>query len=386
VSKPRLIVVGPLPPPTHGVTVSTSLVLANRYLHERFVVEHLDTSDPRPARTIGVWDPTNVVLAFRAAMLLVRLSRGKQGTLYLPLSQGAAGFLRDSIFILYGAVRGWKVAGHLRGGEFDAFYRSCGRARRAWIRFTLRHVSSVAVVGSTLRSVFDGLLTVDKIAVVRNGTPDPNPDGCSRDRATVLFLSNLWRRKGVREALDAALHVIREHPDARFAFVGEWEDDELERDSRSRVRAYTDRIQFHAAAIGDEKRRLLLSASLLLFPPQAPEGHPRVVLEAMSAGLPVVTTARGAIAETVVNGESGIVLDDPEPEALARAILRLLRDDDVRERMGRAARARYLALFTQEQADRRLADWLEEVAFRDPGRRFRVRRAEDATCSRRRVS
>jgi glycosyltransferase involved in cell wall biosynthesis len=355
-------VVGPLPPPTHGVTVSTALVLANPHLHERFEVAHLDTSDPRPARTIGVWDLTNLILGFRAAMRLVRLLRGERGTVYLPLSQGAPGFLRDSLFIHCAAVRGWKVAGHLRGSEFQAFYVSSNRALRGWIRLTLQQLASVAVMGSTLRSVFDRLLAAEKIAVVPNGTPDLNPDGCARHPATVLFLSNLWRRKGVREALAASLHVIREHPEARFLFVGEWEDVRLERDARSLVRPCGDRIQFRRPATGEEKRRLLLSASVLLFPPPAPEGHPRVVLEAMSAGLPVVTTARGAIVETVVNGESGIVLEDPEPEALAAAILRLLRDDAWRERMGAAARARYLAFFTQEQADARLADWLAEVA------------------------
>ena len=105
-----------------------------------------------------------------------------------------------------------------------------------------------------------------------------------------------------------------------------------------------------------------MSSSVLLFPPSEPEGHPRVVLEAMSAGLPVVTTDRGAIAETVADGQTGFVLPDPDPETLAERLLRLLEDAELRTQMGQASRARYLELFTQERADERLADWLAGVA------------------------
>ena len=53
-----IVIVGPLPPPIHGVTVSTSLVLRNELLRERFDVEHLDTSDHRTGRNVGTWDAT----------------------------------------------------------------------------------------------------------------------------------------------------------------------------------------------------------------------------------------------------------------------------------------------------------------------------------------
>ena len=82
----------------------------------------------------------------------------------------------------------------------------------------------------------------------------------------------------------------------------------------------------------------------------------------MAAGLPVIATDRGAIAETVVDGECGYVLADPDPSELAERMLRLLDDPELRSSMSRAARSRYLARFTQEAADRALADWLTRVA------------------------
>src|SRR5437879_11014925 len=174
-SKPRLIVVGPLPPPIHGVAVSTSLVLVNRELHDRFEVEHLDTSDHRPGENIGKWELGNVLIGLRNTSQLIRLLRGRRGVVYLPLSQSPA-FVRDSVFIHVAHLAGWQVALHLRGSEFQHFYARSSRALRLWIRLTLRRVASAAVMGAALRCVFGGLIPPDRIAVVPNGPPHPRPD------------------------------------------------------------------------------------------------------------------------------------------------------------------------------------------------------------------
>jgi phosphatidylinositol alpha-1,6-mannosyltransferase len=75
-----------------------------------------------------------------------------------------------------------------------------------------------------------------------------------------------------------------------------------------------------------------------------------------------VTTKRGAFPDTVQDGESAFVLDGPDPDELAERVLLLLGDPHLREKMGRAARARYEAHYTQDRADQRLADWLTRVA------------------------
>jgi glycosyltransferase involved in cell wall biosynthesis len=156
--------------------------------------------------------------------------------------------------------------------------------------------------------------------------------------------------------------VLDRHASAQFVFAGTWEDASLERELHERVAGASGRIRFLPSVGGEEKRTLLLTSSILLFPPVEPEGHPRVVLEALAAGLPVVTTDRGTISETVVDGESGLVLPTSNPEELAAAILRILDDEGLRGRLARGARTRYLECYTQEKADETLAAWLARVA------------------------
>jgi glycosyltransferase involved in cell wall biosynthesis len=362
----RLVVIGPLPPPYHGVTVSTGLLVGSEELRRRFSVEHVDSSDHRTAANTGRWDVRNVLIALRSAAALARRMRGSRGVVYLSLSQGTAALVRDCLYVQIAARAGWKVAAHLRGGEFQEVYRSQRAVMRWLIRSSLGRVDSVAVLGASLRWLFEGLVPPNRIAVVPNGTPEPQLNGTARDPNTALFLSNLRRRKGLIEAVQAARMVVGEHPDARFLFVGEWESRELESMIRAEVGG-EERIRFLPLATGAAHGRALASAAFLLFPPVEPEGHPRVVLEALAAGLPVVTTDRGAIRETVVDGECGFVLTEPDPRELADRMLRLLRDPDLRERMSEAARNRYLERFTQGATDRALAAWLEEVA-RAPAR------------------
>ena len=363
--KPRLIVVGPLPPPIHGVAVSTSLVLGSAAVKESFAVEHLDTSDHRRSRNVGRWDLENIRLGLRALAVLNRLLGGRRGVVYLPLSQNSAAFLRDSLFILLARIRGWKVAAHLRGSDFPTFLASSNPALRAWIRWTLERMNSVAVMGDSLRWVLGGLVPDERLAVVPNGTPEPFDRGVVRDPERVLFLSNLRPRKGVVEAVEAALLVLARRPSARFIFAGAWEGSELERDLRSRTAAVNGSIDFRLPIEGQAKDELLQSAAVLLFPPVEPEGHPRVLLEAMAAGLAIVTTDRGAIRETVGEDAAEFVLDEPEPDALAKCVLRLLAEGSLRERLAASALRRYRARFTQEEADRRLVEWLTRVASDD---------------------
>jgi glycosyltransferase involved in cell wall biosynthesis len=358
----RLIVIGPIPPPVHGVAVSTSLVLANPLLPERFDVVHIDTTDPEGISNMGKWNPTNLFLGLRSLFRLAWLLRGRPGIVYLPMSENMGGFTRDSLFICLSAARGWKTTVHNRNSLFRNFYDAQGLLFRAWIRFTLRRITALAVLGESIRHLFSGLVPEERIAVVQNGTPSFDRGNLEPDPHRVLYLSNLVRKKGADFAVKSALLVLERDPHAEFVFAGAWEDEGFEHQLRSLAASANGRITFLPPCSGIAKRDLMASAWVLLFPVAWGEGHPRIILEALAAGLPVVTTDRATIAETVGDGVCGFVLEDPVPEELAERLLLILRDEELRNRMSAAARARHHDRFTQEQADRSIADWLSRVA------------------------
>jgi glycosyltransferase involved in cell wall biosynthesis len=357
-----LVVVGPTPPPFHGVAVSTALALISGPLNNRFAIEHLDTSDRRSIENLGRWDFENIRLALSAIIRLNRLVGARRGVLYLPLSENAGGFLRDSLMLWTAKLRGWKTAAHIRNSLFREFHAAQPRPFQWWIRLTMRHLTSVAVLGDSLRGLMTGFVDDARVVVVPNGTPDFVRPECPRDESLVLYLSNLSRKKGADVAVRTAIEVAKADDRARFVFAGAWESPAFEREVRALAEPMDGRIAFVGTVTGVEKAKLMASAQVLLFPVAWGEGHPRILLEALAAGLPAVTTDRATIRETLSDGESGFVLPDPVPEVLAESVLTLLRDAKLRERMSRAARRRYLEAFTQAHADRKLADWLSSVA------------------------
>jgi glycosyltransferase involved in cell wall biosynthesis len=96
----------------------------------------------------------------------------------------------------------------------------------------------------------------------------------------------------------------------------------------------------------------------------ASQGEPFgiALVEAMAAGRPVVAPAGAGPGEIVADGETGLLVADASPEALAMGIERLVRDATLRRRLGTAARRRYEAMFTVEMMGRTLTAELERIA------------------------
>lgn len=106
----------------------------------------------------------------------------------------------------------------------------------------------------------------------------------------------------------------------------------------------------------------LQAFDLFCLPSYANEGVPQALMQAMSCGLPVVTTPAGSIAEIVQDGDTGLLVPPEDPTALRAAIARLLADDALRARLGTRAREAALQRFGEEQMVSRMLEIFTPVA------------------------
>jgi len=363
----KVLVVGPTPPPYHGVATFTRDLLAGAH-DPRFELLHLDTSDRRDASNIGTCDLTNIRLGLtNLAQLAWRCARARPDIVYIPISQSVPGFLRDALFILQARLLRRRIVLHLHGGYFRQTYEAGNGLFRWLARLALRRAAAVIVLGEKFRPIFSGLVPAERVHVVENGVPDPGawalqqqPDVTGASRPCILYLGTLTRTKGILELIRAVALLRRSLPEARLRVAGEWDSGALRAEAAEIIarEGLADHVTFVGNVSGAEKAAFLASGAVLCLPTRYPyEGQPLVILEAMAAGLPVVATDHGVIASTVVDGTTGRLLPtDSTPETLAATVGALLSDQKTLEEFGLRSRQRYLEHYTLEACHRQLFD------------------------------
>lgn len=169
------------------------------------------------------------------------------------------------------------------------------------------------------------------------GLPDPKQArarlGLPLDQPILLYIGFSTPRKGV-EYLARAFRALDKH--ALLVMVGKWEKNYLKKfmnalgELRSRVRI--------VGYVSDVEKRIYLAAADVFVFPTLLEGFGFPLVEAMAAGVPVITTSAGAAGEVV--GDAGLVVPPADSAALANALNRFLSDPGLAERLRLAGPAR----------------------------------------------
>lgn len=367
VQERRLLLVGPSPPPYNGMSVATGLMLEALGNDVRIV--RLDTTDRRGISNIGKLELGNLLLAARHGFQSIWLLFSKRPSIvYVPISQAWLPFLRDCLFLIPARISGRKIIVHLHGGYFGTFYRGTSSLMRLIIRYALAKVSIAIVLGKNVRDSFDDILPPERIRIVPNGIPD-HFAGLERGRKrheelTLLYLSALDSQKGILDLLEAVSLVIKHSRPVRVTLAGEWYSQRDREHANHLIRKFGigGYVDFVGVVGPTQKRNLLMTADVLILPSRN-EGQPYAILEAMSAGLPVISTRIACIPETIRDGVDGFLVKPGDINSLAEKIGLLIRDDKLRYLMGLSARQRFLEEYTYEIFAARIRTvFLEAVA------------------------
>ncbi len=208
----------------------------------------------------------------------------------------------------------------------------------AFVRYTGRHASRMTVIHTGI-----------DLSLYRPGegrSEVRTEFGFKPEQKVVGVIARLEEeRKGVAQFLQMAASVARSWPDAVFVIVG--------------AGPLRPSLEVQAGALGLRDRVLfpgwrwditrVLAAMDIFVMPSLYEGGPTIVTEAMAMARPVIASRVGMVPEIVVTGETGLVVEPGDADGLARAVLQLLSDNVLRERIGRAARQYAVRHFSREK-------------------------------------
>ena len=275
------------------------------------------------ALTITNAKPTigKLVTAFYLSLrLLFDLCR-KPDAFYINFAPTGGAFYRDSIYVLMSKLFGIPAILHLHGQGLQA---GCKNRLTTWLQHRVFAGQTAIILGDALRHELNGLGC--QPTTIANCRPDEAfqitrslSDGTTPH---LLYLSNLFRSKGIDDVLAACAILRQRNIDFTLDIAGA--EGDILADELARLIDTFDLencSHYHGPVDADIRTKLLSNADLFLFPSRySNEAQPLVVLEAMAAGVPVITSNIGTLGDIVRDGETGRICQPGKPEILADRI------------------------------------------------------------------
>ncbi|PWG62680.1 glycosyltransferase family 4 protein [Spiribacter halobius] len=358
-SRLRIGLVGPLPPPEGGMANQTRQ-LGELLAGEGHAVELVAVNaDYRPRWVAGL---RGLRALFRLIPYLVHLWRmaGRAEVVHVMANSGWSWHLFAAPAVWIARLRGVPTVVNYRGGQAPEFL-----ARSAWlVRPTLRRAGALVVPSGFLRDVFGahGLVAEVLPNIIdreRFCAAAGRRDGGPR----LLVARNLEPLYGVDTALRAFASLRERYPDAQLIVAGGGP-------SAERLLALAASLGVAQAVtftgrVGVERMAALYRDADVLLNPSRADNMPNALLEAMASGVPIVSTNVGGVPYMVEHGRTALLVPVDDAYAMAKAAERLLEDAVLHARLRRAG-LEEASRYAWPQVRERLLDVYERAAHGGP--------------------
>jgi glycosyltransferase involved in cell wall biosynthesis len=305
----------------------------------------------------------NIGRTLRDARNVFRMAKGQDivhihSALAPAVTVGRAGLLA-----LAGRLRGAKVVMHAHGGNIETWLTT--RRTRALMRLAMLPTSHVVAVWSAGEQTLGRALGPGRVSLIDNGVDTARfvPGGADHRPPRILYVGLLTPRKGVLDLIEASRMLSDDGVVHELLLLGGVPDEGPE--AAEPVLAAAEGVARLLGTRPPEEMPAAYADAEVFCLPSWWEAMPLSVLEAMSAGLPVVASDVGDVAR-LVTPECGAVVPAKNPQRLAEALRPLLVDPDVRRRQGEASRKRATEAFSSTATARAIDRVFQDVRHRDP--------------------
>ncbi len=251
---------------------------------------------------------------------------------------GNASLYRKIPFIVFGRLSGRRVLAHFHAGDFAPYFNRQSAAGRWLILWGLNQSHRVLTCSRELKRLLEHHLPEAKVEVLPNGVETKlfaterarRTEAQQNEPVRLLFAGAMGRLKGERDLVRAIERASRKLPNLRVMMLGHGSETVKELCAETGVLR---RLDYFGPAPMNQRVEFFRQADLFVLPTYA-EGMPVAVIEAMAAGLPVITTPVGGIPDLITDGVEGWLVAPGEVAALAEKIELLAGDESMRLAMG----------------------------------------------------
>ena len=298
--------------------------------------------------------------------LLFDILKDKPDVCYLALTATGIPFYKDVLLVALLRLFKIKRIYHLHNKGIKNFQTN--KINFRLYRFVFNN-ADVILLSKQLYKDIETFVPSSRVHICPNGIEDTVRDTEIQSKpkenpAKILFLSNLLESKGVFVLLDACAILKQKGIDFECNLIGAEGDLSVKQFNKRVVqKGVTDRVVYLGKKFGQDKYDIFMNADIFAFPTYYfNECFPLVLLEAMSFGLPLVSTFEGGIPDIIEVGTTGYLVPQRNVEALADKLEILIKNPELRQQMGKAGRIKYQNEFTLPIFENRLKDILERIS------------------------
>lgn len=254
---------------------------------------------------------------------------------YLSISRSYAGFLKDFPVFICALITRSKLCVHLHGSDFRDFYNGTSGLGRMLVNFCYRKVSVAFVLSEGMKVEFENfpdisIVTVfncaSDLSMLKEATP-------LEGQINILYMSNIIRSKGILELVEAVKTLHSDGLNVSLKVAGEFVGDEFMTAAEIRKKFYellsnAEFITYEGVARGQAKDMLFEWSNIVALPTYyRTEAQPIVLIEAMSCGRFIISSAFKYIPEFVTDKVNGILVESVSSENLRHAMKNIIADD-----------------------------------------------------------
>ena len=350
--KHRVLIVGPLSPPSGGIQTLIKAQLGSA-LGDRFQLESFDTGKrTRPDR----WLVTGLLSQLRIiGELTWRLIRFRPHIVHIHVGGFPEPF-RRGIDALISRCLGRKVVLHINSGDFDKAYPKLNSVLRRFVQLVFGLSHRVLACSSYWAEYYRQFVAEQKIVVVFNGIqgepyrsrlPEKQDArqrlGVPSDAFLWILLGVMGHRKGVFD-LCQVLPKVTSGSKVLFALIGPDESNEAGATAKLQRLCRQNDVSEHVVFPGEVDatgRCNWLGAADAYILPSHSENSPLSLLEAMAAGLPILSTRVGSIPEMLPDASHAVLIEAGDLDALAEGCRWIMADEARRLSMADRNRCRF---------------------------------------------
>lgn len=312
-----------------------------------------------PTSITGCPIPKRLLFTARAYVkILAAYRRTKFDILHVHMSERSS-IIRKGIIMRYAKKRGTKIVLHMHGAEFEVLYKQMTPEKQQKVKDILNLADRILILGKYWKK-FIGSIVADpsRIDVVYNAVSVPKTYEYNQDSNSILFLGAVSKRKGkeiLLEALKKKANVLSKDFDVRI-YGPDVDGNIVQLIDENGLSSWVK----YCGWLGKEDKIGVLKTTAVNVLPSYNEGLPMTILEAMSYGIPSITTAVAAIPEAV-NSENGIVIKPGSVDELSDALEKICMNKTFRYELSRKAYEDAVNIFAIEKHIAQIQEIYEEI-------------------------